>query len=134
MDQGIIQNLKQHYRSNLTKQIITDLEEKNKIKCISLLDAILLISKIWNEYVLQITIKNCFRKAGFLHKEIDTVSCSEIEDYNDNISDTELENEYLQIDDDVATTNEFDIDNLDDVSISGSSNIGNDAVCNAGNI
>ncbi|XP_036340613.1 tigger transposable element-derived protein 4-like [Rhagoletis pomonella] len=64
MDQGIIQNLKHHYRKRILKKVLC-YSEKEAPMSISLLDAIRDLSKAWSSDVKKDTISNCFKKAGF---------------------------------------------------------------------
>ena len=68
MDQGIIEACKKRYRSRLLQRVVVDLKAGTETK-ISLLDAIHLISRAWND-VTEKSIVNCYRKAGF---KFDTV-------------------------------------------------------------
>ena len=63
MDQGIIQNLKVHYRRFLLRRRITSIDNKTDFK-IDLLDALHFLDRAWNS-VKPETLSNCFRKAGF---------------------------------------------------------------------
>lgn len=64
MDQGIINNLKQHYRKRILRKTLAAMEDGD-VSRVTLLDAISILSKAWNSDVQQATIKNCFTKAGF---------------------------------------------------------------------
>ena len=66
MDQGVIQNLKVHYRKLLLRCRISEIEARKDYK-IELLDALHLLRRAW-EQVTGETIKNCFRHAKFIHK------------------------------------------------------------------
>lgn len=66
MDQGIICNIKTHYRKRILTNILLQMEEKKPSTPINLLDAIRNLSKVWNVNVKSETIANCFRKAGFV--------------------------------------------------------------------
>lgn len=66
LDQGVIQNLKCHYRRRILKKTIQHLEEnKNKNINITLMDCVDDVTKAWNIDVKPETIANCFKKAGF---------------------------------------------------------------------
>lgn len=78
MDQGIIQNLKQHYRRRILLKVILRMELKQTLN-ITVLDAIRDLSSCWSIDVKPETIANCFRKAGFLKTE----SSFEAESWND---------------------------------------------------
>jgi hypothetical protein len=64
MDQGIIQNLKVHYRKRLLRRRISGIDSGTEFS-FNLLDAVFLLQRAWNE-VTETTIANCFRKAGFV--------------------------------------------------------------------
>lgn len=66
-DQGIIQNLKVHYRSTMLSKLVghMDADLSSDDFKITLLDAILMLKSSWDR-VLPATIANCFRQAGFL--------------------------------------------------------------------
>ena len=86
MDQGIIKNLKGHYRSKLATRLISELDSdrtkqmKDLFKNINLLDAIHLMSESWSD-VKQVTIANCFRHGGF--KKRQDVVTAELEIFGD---------------------------------------------------
>lgn len=65
MDQGIIQNLKVHYRGLVLRRYIAEVEAGTTSSYnISLLDATRYLVRAWDA-VTPTTIANCFRKAGF---------------------------------------------------------------------
>lgn len=70
VDQGIIRSLKVHYRKYQLMNIIEN-NQLSKESSINILDAISMISKAWNR-VLQQTIINCFKHAGFLEQTLET--------------------------------------------------------------
>ncbi|XP_050340454.1 tigger transposable element-derived protein 6-like, partial [Bactrocera neohumeralis] len=65
MDQGIIYNMKQHYRKRILTNILAQLDGGTSVFTIDLLHAIRNLSTVWDVYVKPETIANCFRKAGF---------------------------------------------------------------------
>jgi hypothetical protein len=67
MDQGVIQNIKCHYRQRLLHLLLTSIESGNELG-ISLLDALYGILSAWNSVTLA-TILNCFRHCGFVRDE-----------------------------------------------------------------
>ena len=75
MDQGIIKNLKGHYRSKLSSRLISELDldsnskMKDVVKNVNLLDAAYLLSEAWDD-VKQETVANCFRHSKFTKREI----------------------------------------------------------------
>lgn len=62
LDQGIIKNLKTHFRQFLVMKLIEGDVASAKI---NILDAIIMLTKAW-ERVSEKTIINCFRHAGFI--------------------------------------------------------------------
>ncbi|XP_050334999.1 tigger transposable element-derived protein 6-like [Bactrocera neohumeralis] len=65
MDQGIIYNMKQHYRKRNLTNILAQLDGGTSVFTIDLLHAIRNLSSVWDVYVKPETIPNCFRKAEF---------------------------------------------------------------------
>lgn len=63
MDQGIIQNLKVHYRKLLLRQRILAIDSGTEFS-FNLLDSVYLLRQAWNN-VTATTISNCFRHAKF---------------------------------------------------------------------
>jgi hypothetical protein len=64
MDQGVIENLKVHYRRFLLCDRIKAVDE-GKATLVNLLDALHHLRKAWIE-VKPTTISNCFRRAQFV--------------------------------------------------------------------
>lgn len=60
MDQGVIQNLKVHYRKLVIQTQLKAYEKQAESTNISVLDALRLLSKAWAR-VTEKTIANCFR-------------------------------------------------------------------------
>ena len=97
LDQGIIKNLKGHYRSMLNCRIITELdlnEEKmaeDLVKTITLLDAVNFIADAWDK-VSCATIAHCFKHAGFCSTDEDMCSTDEgmLENDFDALHDVEI--------------------------------------------
>lgn len=110
MDQGVIRSLKVSFRRELVYKIIEKTENKDETK-VSVLDAILMISKAWDS-VKKETIANCFRVSG-LTEDLQPVSLHE------NGADTDLRDaislltsdcsvdDYLQVDDEIITCEEL---------------------------
>uniref|UniRef100_A0A915DEH2 DDE-1 domain-containing protein n=1 Tax=Ditylenchus dipsaci TaxID=166011 RepID=A0A915DEH2_9BILA len=111
MDQGIIQNLKAHYRRFLLRDRIKAIDSKQDF-LFNLLNALHCLRKSWGE-VKSSTIANCFRHAAF---KIDDVPPAEedddavdellltwarLQDLGD-FEEGEME-DYLHIDDEVVT-------------------------------
>ena len=78
MDQGIIQAFKRRYRTHIVKRKLESIEYGYEIQPITILDSINYIGDAWNNITPQI-IKNCYRKAGFKSKELDTVESLNIQ-------------------------------------------------------
>ena len=70
MDQGIIENLKRHYKKLLLHRRIEAMDEGKEFK-FTLLDALHVVQRAW-EQVSELTIRNCFAKAMFIREEIQT--------------------------------------------------------------
>jgi hypothetical protein len=107
-DQGIIYNLKCHYRKEMMKQLIHHMDEGGTANdfSISLLDAMIKLQSAWKS-VTQQSIANCFGKAGFVFGDVtnDEVESTEIDDeeeilkalkekniVNDNVDITDIVN------------------------------------------
>ncbi|XP_050065520.1 tigger transposable element-derived protein 6-like [Aphis gossypii] len=98
MDQGVIKCMKTYFRKSLVLNMINNIE--NKIEAnISVLDGILMIFKAW-EKVSEITIRNCFRHAGFNNAIPQQIVQGEQEE---DISFPNI-NEYVNFDNDVLTS------------------------------
>lgn len=63
MDQGVIQNLKVHYRSRLLSRVVLCLDS-GKNYAVNLLSALGIVADAWKAVTAD-TLKNCFRHAGF---------------------------------------------------------------------
>ena len=71
LDQGIIQNVKVHYRTAHLLELIAHIDAglaSNDFK-ISLLDSLMMLKRAWDK-VSPATISNCFKKAGFGRTEL----------------------------------------------------------------
>ena len=68
MDAGIIKNFKYHYKKQLNRLIINNLEEihnsDEQLKQLNIFEAVILINLAWSA-VERETIINCWQKAGF---------------------------------------------------------------------
>ncbi|XP_025405019.1 major centromere autoantigen B-like [Sipha flava] len=64
MDQGIIKNIKHHYRRSKMQRNLRRIDSGLEIDNINLLESIELLHKSWGA-VTQFTIANCFHRAGF---------------------------------------------------------------------
>ncbi|XP_003738250.1 tigger transposable element-derived protein 6-like [Galendromus occidentalis] len=71
MDQGIIRATKAHYRSQVMRLFLRDLESGRAIeecaKSIDVLKALHLLRQAWSQ-ISRETIQNCFKKAGFVSR------------------------------------------------------------------
>jgi hypothetical protein len=65
LDQGIIKNIKCHYRRRILMKTISGFEKNQQIPKLTLMDCVNEISKAWDIDVKVETIMNCFKKAGF---------------------------------------------------------------------
>jgi hypothetical protein len=70
MDQGIIENLKRHYKKVLLKQRLQAMDLGKEFS-FTLLDALHVVHNAWDQ-VSQTTIKNCFAKAKFVESDVRT--------------------------------------------------------------
>lgn len=116
MDQGIIKNLKFHYRKKILHKIITAIELNQPTeKIIDLRECISELAKAWRYEVTETTIKNCFGKAGFTcdlssWEDEDNVQLSELRKMwgqlkvSGNVSDQIELDEFLNVDEDVLVT------------------------------
>lgn len=113
MDQGIINNMKLHYRRRILRKTLVALEDNNQPYQITLWDAITNLFKAWDMDIQQATIQNSFTKAGFKKQgetnwsEEDDSPLSELKSafdiYNQQIEGNPVSlDEYLSVDDDVV--------------------------------
>lgn len=109
MDQGIIKNLKYFYRRLLVEDILTGDDDALKIK-LDVLQASRMCKKAWDQVTPE-TIKNCFRKAGFVKNENDEESSVEtsaetmpsVDDWDDVITNPAISYEdFVNVDENVA--------------------------------
>jgi len=90
MDLGIIKNLKQHYRHKLVLQRLEQMEKKQPMVDVNILQAINIVAKAWRTKVSAQTIANCFRKAGFIQEMVEapdvevnnSEDCANLEEIN----------------------------------------------------
>jgi hypothetical protein len=118
LDQGIIKNFKMFYRVLILKHILAQIDTIKSVqdltKSIDHLDAIYFVKKAWDQ-VTDITIKNCFSKAKFQFKDINTTTPEEF-DAEDEIplsAYAQMEKAFIAI----GSSNNVDTDdfiNLDD--------------------
>ena len=117
LDQGIIKNLKHYYRKKLVEKIILEIDSGASVhgnKCpdglslarkISILDAISILFDSWSEVSIQI-ICNFFIKS-FKNNESIEDNDFEIKEIPTLFESNELYNQYLAIDDQLATEEEL---------------------------
>nr|XP_022300624.1 tigger transposable element-derived protein 4-like [Crassostrea virginica] len=120
MDQGIIQNLKVHYRKRVLLRYITDIDQ-SKAPHVSILDAIHMLSQAWNCVTPQ-TINNCYRHDGFsTDNAAATLNDDEDFDVEDDIPLSRLREhaltpevltEFTRLDDEIQTSAELTDDDI----------------------
>lgn len=128
MDQGIIKNIKHHYRNRIVHKIVNAIDNNLPVqKLITLKECITEVAKVWSENVSQKTIKNCFSKAGFTEKideweeedEMDLATLKRqwgILQKTATVDADFLLEDFLEIDNDVGTTDlPTDQDIIDDI-------------------
>ena len=69
MDQGVIANLKLHYRKRLLRESIRKLE-LNRAPKFDIFEAVTFLDEAWKHDVKGETIRNCFRAAHFIKEEV----------------------------------------------------------------
>lgn len=117
MDQGVIQNLKVHYRKRMLLRHVQAIDDNTDLH-ITVLDALRLLNYAWKS-VKPTTISNCFSHSGFKSADI-TPSDSDEED--DDIPLAQLTklpvpfDQYTAVDDNVPTSEPLtDQDIVDDI-------------------
>lgn len=113
MDQGIIKNLKHFYRTLLVENILSGDGNALKIK-LDILQASRMSKQAWDR-VKPETIKNCFKKAGFVKTEDESVEATEaeaiptaVDGWEDVAADPTISFEdFLNVDEDVAVCGEI---------------------------
>ncbi|XP_063435632.1 uncharacterized protein LOC134716551 [Mytilus trossulus] len=123
MDQGVIRNLKLHYRKLVIQKQITAIDTKTEF-AITVLDGIRMLNHAWSK-VTQTTIANCYHHAGF-ESPVITPSDDIDDDADDDIplallcriglpTGTSIE-DYTSVDDNLTTSAEMtDTDIIDDI-------------------
>ena len=89
MDQGIIRALKAKYRSLAVRKMIKALDEKASIPKFSILAAMFMLRKAWDDIADQ-TFTNCFRKSGISQKDAQK-AINEDDDPFKNLASNEVE-------------------------------------------
>lgn len=114
MDQGVIRSLKVSFRKELVYKTIEKRENNDNTK-VSILDAILMVSKAW-ESVRKETITNCFRVSS-LTKDLqpgiayEDITQTHLQDAVSLLSSDCSADDYVQVDDEIITCEELsDID------------------------
>ncbi|XP_025208713.1 tigger transposable element-derived protein 4-like, partial [Melanaphis sacchari] len=97
MDQGVIRNIKAHYRNQLVLKMIEDIENHVESKT-TVLNTIIMLDKAWCN-VTSTGITNCFRYAGFCNVSIDTTQLQA-----DSVLINDIDENYVKIDDDLITS------------------------------
>jgi hypothetical protein len=130
MDQGIIKNIKCHYRKRILKKFIREIDKNQHVDKISinLYECISILAKVWTYDVTEKTIRHCFSTAGFSSDSVgwdeeDELQLSELKkewarlrDCNQISEGIELE-DYLEIDKEVEIAEyPTDADILDSVT------------------
>ena len=88
MDQGVIRSLKAKYCRKIIKRLIRAVDMKKKLPQTSVLDAMQLLQSAWSE-VLELTIKNYFRKSGISEKSAEQAINEEDDPFKDITADLE---------------------------------------------
>lgn len=115
MDQGVIKNLKTHYRKQVILRQLQAADKKEELQ-ITILDALRQLRQSWS-MVTPTTIANCFSHANFKPADNDTVDVSDSDEPDDNIPLARLAQinnlqEYMDIDSDLPVCEELTDDDL----------------------
>lgn len=113
MDQGIIKNLKIHYKRYLLRRKIVSIENKMEFT-FNLLDALHLLRRAWDDVTAE-TINRCFEKAKFItnrdliEDDVQIDNAELIESWELLIKNAEIEksialNDYIHADNDIITS------------------------------
>ena len=124
MDQGVIRNLKLHYRKLIIQKKIRAVDTKTEFS-ISVLDALRMLNNAWAK-VTSATISNCYKHAGFKYPDSVAVTTDDEDDIDDDIPLSQLckiglasgvnVDDYATVDDNVATSAQMtDDDIVDDI-------------------
>ncbi|XP_057658528.1 tigger transposable element-derived protein 4-like [Diorhabda carinulata] len=102
MDQGIINSFKIHYRSILVREVLDEQVtlSKNQVK-VNILQALRMCADAWRQ-VSATTIKNGFRKAGFIRGEETSIKFEE-----SILEEAKLDQDFINIDQNVAICGEL---------------------------
>lgn len=151
MDQGIIQNLKIHYKRFLLRRKIESIDNKQTFN-FNLLDALFTLQRSW-EAVTTKTIKNCFGKAQFISIQKEEIDSSVNEELNllwnslkeiDTIDNSLVLDDYLIADQQLVTDGVMTLEeiadifskeeeemSIEDINTSESISVTNQEACNA---
>ncbi|XP_051162415.1 tigger transposable element-derived protein 6-like [Leptopilina boulardi] len=120
LDQGVIHSFKRYYRKEVVKHVLTCLQKNTKPE-INVLLAIKFASKAWYA-ISDITIKNCFKKAGFCtdagnSAEEDDVDVPSIEEWStllfcENSVENPTFEDFVRVDDNVIVAGELTEDDI----------------------
>lgn len=108
LDQGIIKNFKLRYRNEIVSEFLACLDNNYSPK-VTILTAIMISHKAWNNVTAQ-TIRNCFRKCGFVktidNEEEESSTTLEVDSQYHRLSTVLVDQltfeDYVTIDDDLA--------------------------------
>ncbi len=81
-DEGIIQNLKVHYRKHVIQRRLRAIDSKTDETPLNVLDGLRFLHRAWNA-VSATTIANCYRHAGFTRTQTPTADDADDEDDDD---------------------------------------------------
>ena len=104
MDQGVIRNLKAHYRGRVVGLLCRASEEKELCPKISILQSMKILADSW-EVVTKETIINCFRKAGITPNRLPLLRASDdpLKDLQESLNDLRKADSPMVPDDLTAT-------------------------------
>ncbi|XP_054720508.1 tigger transposable element-derived protein 4-like [Uloborus diversus] len=112
-DQGVIRNLKVHYRKRVIRKLINDIENnKEHTSSISVLDALRMVFSAWQNDVSQDTIAHCFQKCGFFPSSapniVDEVNECLDNEFRDVFQEQSLElSDFVNVDSELITCDEL---------------------------
>lgn len=104
-DQGIIKNLKHHYRKNILQKYLASIELNENLPVITILDSLYFLKSAWDK-VNKLTIEHCFNHSGFEIAE--NLSSYEVDTANNSVVMEILPNglsfqDYVCVDENVIT-------------------------------
>ena len=98
LDMGVIAAFKLHYKSEIQYKKVQALNINLQVPKLTLFDSLFLIKNVWTNKVKEQSIRNCFRKAGFV-KPVEVVT-------DENEDELFEDNEIPQFIDDFLATSE----------------------------